>query len=88
MGLFDDEDELEALFKEATVYPSCVLDLNEGNVEILFNKCLATNNTKEIIRKSVIYEKFTDSQKHLKQFLSTSKQLLKMKRLYDIYMVN
>lgn len=81
MGLFDDENELEALFKEATIYPSCVLDLNEGNVEILFNKCLATNNTKEIIRKSIIHEKFTDFQKHLKLFLSTRKLLLKMQKL-------
>ena len=49
MGLFDDDEELDALFEEASIYPSCILDLNEGNVEAIFNRCLSNEDTEELI---------------------------------------
>lgn len=42
MGLFDDEDdELDDLLESVKKYPSCVAELNEGNVQAVFNRCLA-----------------------------------------------
>lgn len=40
VGLFDDEDlELDALLDAVKKYPSCVVDLNEGEVQAIFNRC-------------------------------------------------
>lgn len=48
MGLFDDEDdELFDLLDTVKKYPSCIAELNEGIVQEIFNRCLATKNTKE-----------------------------------------
>lgn len=45
MGLFDDEDdELDILLESVKKYPSFILDLNEGEVQAIFNKCLATKD--------------------------------------------
>ena len=42
MGLFDDDDlELDALLDAVKKYPSCVAELNEGNVQAIFNRCLS-----------------------------------------------
>lgn len=42
MGLFDDDDlELDELLDAVKKYPSCVAELNEGNVQAIFNRCLA-----------------------------------------------
>lgn len=46
MGLFDDEDdELDDLLESVKKYPSCVAELNEGNVQAIFNRCLAKKDT-------------------------------------------
>ena len=46
MGLFDDDDfELDELLDAVPKYPSCVRELNEDNVNSLFNACLATKYT-------------------------------------------
>ena len=46
MGLFDDDDdELDALLDAVKKYPSCVLDLNEGEVQAIFNRCIAKEGT-------------------------------------------
>lgn len=50
MGFFDD-DIIEEVKHEFTP-----LDLNEGNVQAIFNRCLATEDTKEYI-KSVLEQK-------------------------------
>lgn len=48
MGLFDDDDfELDDLLDSVKNYPSCVADLNEGNVQAIFSRCLATKDSKE-----------------------------------------
>ena len=60
MGLFDDEEELDALFEEASIYPSCILDLNEGNVQAIFNRCLAKEDTpKEKETTGVLFSRTT-----------------------------
>lgn len=43
MGLFDDDDfELDDLLDSVKKYPSCVADLNEGEVQAIFNRCLCS----------------------------------------------
>lgn len=45
-GLFDDDDdEFDDWLDSLDKYPSCVNELNEGNVQALFNKCLATKES-------------------------------------------
>ena len=40
MGLFDDDDlELDELLDAVKKYPSCVAELNEANVQAIFNRC-------------------------------------------------
>ena len=42
MGLFDDDDlELDELLDAVKKYPPCVAELNEANVQAIFNRCLA-----------------------------------------------
>lgn len=54
MGLFDDDDlELDALLDAVKKYPSCVAELNEGNVQAIFNRCLKNENTKEVVRTAL-----------------------------------
>ena len=52
MGLLDDVfgNELDNMLNQ---YPACVEDLNEGNVQAIFNRCLATKNTKELARATL-----------------------------------
>ena len=51
MGLFDDEDdELDDLLENVKKYPSCVVDLNEGEVQSIFNRCLATKESTDLVR--------------------------------------
>ncbi len=44
-GLFDNVDleELDALLDSVKKYPSCVLDLNKGNVQKIFGDCGKSN---------------------------------------------
>ena len=44
MGFFDD-DEFEALLAESNQFKP--QDLNEGNVQAIFNRCLATEHSQE-----------------------------------------
>ena len=58
MGLFDDDDdELDALLDAVKKYPSCVLDLNEGEVQAIFNRCLAKDGepttTAQVLQKAL-----------------------------------
>lgn len=57
MGLFDDDDfELDELLETVKKYPSYVTELNEGIVQEIFNRCLATNDTpKEDIRTGHLF---------------------------------
>lgn len=49
-GLFDDDDdELDMLLDSVKKYPSCVAELNEGNVQAIFNKCLATKDNSAVL---------------------------------------
>ena len=59
MGLFDDNDlELDALLDAVKKYPSCVAELNEGNVQAIFNRCLATKDTPNAdVQLSVLFKK-------------------------------
>ena len=59
MGLFDDDDlELDALLESVKKYPSCVVDLNEGEVQAIFNRCLFTeNDTIEDCTRSTLFTK-------------------------------
>lgn len=59
MGLFDDDDlELDELLDGVKKYPSCVAELNEENVQAIFNRCLATNDTpKENIYVSILFSR-------------------------------
>ena len=48
MGLFDDDDlELDELLDAVKKYPSCVAELNEANVQAIFNRCIAKEGTPE-----------------------------------------
>lgn len=48
MGLFDDDDlELDALLDAVKKYPPCVAELTEGNVQAIFNRCIAKEGTPE-----------------------------------------
>ena len=49
MGFFDD-DEFEALLAESNQFKP--QELNEGNVQAIFNRCLATEDEKETFDKS------------------------------------
>ena len=53
MGFFDD-DEFETLLAESNKFKP--QELNEANVQAIFNRCLATDSTTEHI-KSVLYQK-------------------------------
>ena len=59
MGLFDDDDlELDELLDAVKKYPSCVAELNEGNVQAIFNRCLATKDTPNAdVQLSVLFKK-------------------------------
>ena len=46
MGLFDDDDlELDELLDAVKKYPPCVAELNEANVQAIFNRCLAKDGS-------------------------------------------
>ena len=48
MGLFDDDDlELDELLDAVKKYPPCVAELTEGNVQAIFNRCLAKPDSKK-----------------------------------------
>lgn len=49
MGFFDD-DEFEALLAESNQFKP--QELNEGNFQAIFNRCLATEDEKETFDKS------------------------------------
>lgn len=53
MGLFDDKAKLDAIFNRPPKYPACVVDLNEGEVQAIFNRCLAKEESKEITRTAL-----------------------------------
>lgn len=57
MGLLDDVfgNELDNMLNQ---YPAYIEDLNEGTVQAIFNRCLATKDTPvENIRNSILYHK-------------------------------
>lgn len=57
MGLFDDEDdELDDLLETVKKYPSCIVDLNEGEVQSIYNRCLATEEEKKSFDKRIILQ--------------------------------
>lgn len=59
MGLFDDDDmELDDLLESVKKYPSCVVDLNEGEVQAIFNRCLATEASAEKTSSILFYREF------------------------------
>lgn len=59
MGLFDDDDlELDDLLESVKKYPSCVVDLNEGEVQAIFNRCLATSTSVEKTSSILFYREF------------------------------
>ena len=48
MGLFDDDDlELDELLDAVKKYPPCVAELTEGNVQAIFDRCLAKEGCAE-----------------------------------------
>ena len=59
MGLFDDDDfELDELLESVKKYPSCVVDLNEGEVQAIFDRCLAKDGTpREEITFSLLFSR-------------------------------
>ena len=59
MGLFDDDDlELDELLDAVKKYPPCVAELTEGNVQAIFNRCLATDHTpKEQVSRSILFSR-------------------------------
>ena len=56
MGLFDDDDfELDELLESVKKYPSCVVDLNESEVQAIFERCLAKEDSKNESRAELFY---------------------------------
>ena len=59
VGLFDDDDlELDELLDAVKKYPPCVAELNEANVQAIFHRCLATDDTpKEQVSRSILFSR-------------------------------
>lgn len=59
VGLFDDDDlELDELLDAVKKYPPCVAELNEGNVQAIFNRCLAKDGTpKKNVSRSILFSR-------------------------------
>ena len=59
VGLFDDDDlELDELLDAVKKYPPCVAELNEGNVQAIFHRCLAADDTpKEQVSRSILFSR-------------------------------
>ena len=56
VGLFDNVD-MNAIFKTPK-YPSCIVELNEGEVQAIFNRCLATKDTPNSdVQLSILFKK-------------------------------
>lgn len=54
MGLFDDDDfELDELLDSIRKYPPYATELKEGYVQELFNRCLATAGTGEVVASTL-----------------------------------
>lgn len=54
MGLFDDDDfELDELLDSVCKYPSYTAELTESYVQELFDRCLATAETKEVVTSTL-----------------------------------
>ena len=75
-GLLDDEEEPDALFEESRIYPSCILSLNEANVQAIFNRCLAEDGTAETTASSLYFglEKEDDGLRFVKSQLQTNQK--------------
>ena len=54
MGLFDDKAKLDAIFNQPKKYPPCVVDLTEGEVQAIFNRCLAKDGEGDITYAQVL----------------------------------
>lgn len=55
MGRLDRIKQAQEASKQSSFHP---IDLNEGNVEVIFNKCLATNDTPtENISRSILFSR-------------------------------
>ena len=51
MGLFDDDEELEELLQQANQFAP--LELNEGEVRAIFNRCLSSSSTKDFTESTL-----------------------------------
>lgn len=56
MGLFDDDDlELDAWLDALPKYPSCVADLNEANVQAIFDRCSVIKDINERVAAQLFF---------------------------------
>lgn len=77
MGLFDDEDEeLDDLLDSVKKYPSYVAELNEGNVQAIFNRCLATKNSSSVLSCELFPPALGNSQPEYSVFEFDKKTIL------------
>ena len=65
VGLFDDKAKLDAIFNRPSKYPPYVVDLNEGEVQAIFNRCLAAEDSKHFSAASLFppshgYDRFAE----------------------------
>ena len=88
MGLFDEEDdELDDLLESVKKYPYYVTELNEGIVQEIFNRCLATNDTpKENISRSILFSSTLGYKQDDELFFSFDKnKLLANKQIINYF---
>ena len=69
VGLFDDDDlELDELLDAVKKYPPCVAELNEGNVQAIFNRCLYTLESKNRTEARPFYQRLGYSEEEAVYF--------------------
>lgn len=82
MGLFDDDDlELDELLDAVKKYPSCVAELNEANVQAIFNRCLYTLESKNRTEACPFYQRLGYSEEEANVIYFDRDTLLKNEKV-------
>ena len=81
MGLFDDDDlELDELLDAVKKYPPFVAELNEANIQAIFDQCLYTMESKNCAEARPFYQRLGYSEEEEKAVYFDQDILLKNKK--------
>ena len=83
MGLFDDKAKLDAIFNRPSKYQPYVVDLNEGEVQAIFNRCLAKEGAAETTASSLYFSSL-GWEKEDDGLLFDKRQIRASKRVFNI----